>query len=50
MVWSENRVEVESTVRRYHLDISRVDPSEVRRGKRLLEQMNKDRQFVLLFS
>lgn len=50
LVWAGDQVDVESTVRRYRLDVSRVDASEVQRGKRLLQRMNEDRRFVLLFS
>lgn len=49
LVWTEGRVEVESTVRRYHLNISWVDASEVRQARRLLKRMNADGRFVLLF-
>lgn len=48
LVWRGDEVAVESTVRSYRLDVSRVEPSEVRQAKRLLKRMNVDRRFDLL--
>jgi hypothetical protein len=40
-------VEVETTSTRYRLDVSRVNPGELRRARRVLERMNFDRGFAL---
>jgi hypothetical protein len=45
--WKGGEVVVESTVRRYLLDIFSVDPSEVEKAKRLLKRMNRDSRFSL---
>lgn len=38
---------IESTSRAYELDVSRVDPAEVKAAGRILTRMNFDRRFVL---
>jgi hypothetical protein len=48
LAWKGEEVEVESTVRRYVLDISRVDPSEVKQAQRLLKRMNRRDRFELV--
>jgi hypothetical protein len=44
---AHGRVEVETTSTRYRLDVTRVDPAELRRARRVLERMNLDGQFAL---
>ncbi len=38
---------IESTRRRYELDVSRVDRTELKAARRILAQMNFDQRFVL---
>jgi hypothetical protein len=45
--WETAEVIVESTVRRYRLDVSSVDSAEVKEAKRLLKRMNRDGRFSL---
>jgi len=42
-----NLVEITTTERRYLLDVSRVDPDELRRARKVLQRMNFDRAFKL---
>jgi hypothetical protein len=46
---SGNRVEITTTERRYLLDVSRVDPDELRDARKVLRRMNFDRAFELDF-
>ena len=38
---------IETTCKRYELDVSRVDSSELKAARRILRRMNFDRRFVL---
>jgi hypothetical protein len=40
-------VTIETTCRRYELDVSKVDPRELQSAQRVLERMNFDKRFVL---
>jgi hypothetical protein len=46
---SGSQVEIETTVRRYLLDVSRVDPEELRDAGKVLRRMNFDHAFELDF-
>jgi len=46
--WSRDLVEIESTVRRYRLDIAAVDAAEVEDAKIVLGKMNFDGRFKLV--
>jgi len=43
--WSGCLVQIESTIRRYTLDIQAVDPAEIKEAKRVLRKMNFDNCF-----
>jgi hypothetical protein len=43
--WSGCLVQIESTIRRYTLDIQAVDPAEIKEAKRVLQKMNFDNCF-----
>jgi len=43
--WSEGLVQIDSTIRRYTLDIQAVDPAEIKDAKRVLRKMNFDNSF-----
>lgn len=45
VMWSDRLVEIESTRRRYQLDVTAVDPAEVKEAKAVLRKMNFDRRF-----
>ena len=45
--WAGEAIEIETRCTRYQLDVSRVDPAELRRARRVLARMNFDRRFVL---
>jgi len=46
---SNNLVEMTTTVRRYLLDVARVDPDELRDARKVLRRMNFDHAFELDF-
>jgi hypothetical protein len=46
---SGSRVEITTTERRYLLDVSRVDPDELRDARKVLRRMNFDHAFELDF-
>ena len=46
----EGVVEIESSRRRYCLDVSRVEPAEIELARHILECMNADKVFELEFS
>ncbi|MFL5384521.1 MAG: hypothetical protein ACJ8GN_18525 [Longimicrobiaceae bacterium] len=46
---SSNLVEITTTERRYLLDVSRVDPDELRDARKVLRRMNFDHAFELDF-
>lgn len=43
--WSESLVQIESTIRRYTLDVRAVDPAKIRDAKMVLRKMNFDSSF-----
>lgn len=47
LTWSDKLVELESTARRYLLDVSTVDAEEVSAAKAVLRKMNFDGRFRL---
>jgi hypothetical protein len=47
--WADDRVEIATNRSRYVLDVSRVDPEELRDGREMLRRMNFDGRFELEF-
>ncbi|MEN3112000.1 hypothetical protein ACFONG_19400 [Uliginosibacterium paludis] len=45
ITWGRNTVEILSTIRRYALNVSAVDPIEIQEAKRVLRKMNFDNSF-----
>jgi len=43
--WADDLLEIESTARRYVLDVAAVDAAEVKAAKAILRKMNFDRRF-----
>ena len=45
--WGADQVKIQSTARRYVLDVRAVDPDEIREAKAVLRKMNFDKRFVV---